>query len=221
VTGTHGKQLHRGNLIGHADFERQQKEPNFAGNITNLSNYFDTSKYMSPYSDIVALMVLEHETHMHNYITRLHYEADIALKTYGHVRYLKPIVEGFLKYMLFTEEAPITSEIRGVSKFREEFQAMGPKDSQGRSLRDFDLKTRLFKYPCSYLIYSASFDALPSPVKDEIYKRLYEILSGDDESGNYDNINSERRRAILDILRQTKAGLPTYWQKRKELSSTD
>ncbi|HEV8543052.1 MAG TPA: hypothetical protein VGR78_11720, partial [Verrucomicrobiae bacterium] len=158
VTGTHGKQTHRGNLVGKAAFERHAKEPNFAGNCTNLSQYLELQKYESPHSDIVALMVLEHQTHMHNYITRLNYEATLALKTYGHANYLKSIVEGFVRYMLFTEEAPLTAEVKGTSDFQKEFEARGPKDSKGRSLRQMDLKTRLFKYPCSFLIYSESFD---------------------------------------------------------------
>src|SRR5262249_359136 len=156
VTGTHGNQVHRGNLVGKAAFDRQEKEPNYAGNLTNLSNFFDASPYLAPQSDIVALMVLEHQTHMHNFITRLNYEATLALQQYGHLRYLKSATEAFLKYLLFTEEVPLTARINGASDFTGQFAAQGPKDEQGRSLRDFDLQTRLFKYPCSYLIYSDS-----------------------------------------------------------------
>lgn len=222
VTGTHGDQLHRGNLIGKAAFERQQQEPNFAGNETDLSKYFDTSKYVSPHSDIVALMVLEHQTHMHNYITRLNYEAEMALKTYGHVNYLKSVLEGFMRYLLFAEETELTAEVKGDSDFMKEFQSMGPFDSKGRSLRQFDLKTRMFKYPCSYLIYSEAFDALPGVVKEKIYARLYEILSGKDESETYENLSDETRVAILEILRETKPDLPNYFKaekSKKELTS--
>jgi hypothetical protein len=203
VTGTHGQQTHRGNLIGKAAFERQEKEPNFAGNCTNLSTYFSVEKYASPHSDIVALMVLEHQTHMHNYIARVNYEATLALKTYGHVNYLKSVVEGFVQYMLFAEEAPLTNAVKGTSNFQKEFQALGPKDHKGRSLRDFDLKTRLFAYPCSFLIYSESFEALPKPIKEKIYARLFEILSGQDQSEAYEKLSPETRQAILEILRDT------------------
>jgi hypothetical protein len=214
VTGTHGKQTHRGNLIGSAAFERQEKEPNYAGNCTNLSKYFSVQKYIAGTSDIVALMVLEHQTHMHNYITRLNYEATLALKTYGHVNYLKSIVESFVRYMLFAEEAPFKSPIKGTSGFQQAFEALGPADHEGRSLRQFDLKTRLFKYPCSFLIYSDEFDQLPKPVKDKIYARLYEILRGTDESGDYDLLTEDTRKAILDILRETKTDLPDNWKER-------
>src|SRR5205814_2802844 len=85
VTGIHGSQIHRGNLVGKEAYERQEKEPNYLGNVTNLGDFFAIAKYPSPHSDIVALMVLEHQTHMHNFITRLNYEATLALRQYGHV----------------------------------------------------------------------------------------------------------------------------------------
>jgi hypothetical protein len=216
VSGTHGKQAHRGNLIGQAAFERQEKEPNFAGNCTNLSRYFATEKYSSPHSDIVALMVLEHQTHMHNYITRLNYEATLALRTYGHVNYLRSVVEGFVQYMLFAEEAPLVAGVKGTSNFQKEFQSIGPKDNQDRSLREFDLQTRLFKYPCSFLIYSDSFEALPKPVKEKVYARLYEVLSGKEQSEAYEKLSPASRQAILEILRETKKDLPGYWNESIE-----
>jgi hypothetical protein len=161
VTGAHGAQTHRGNLFGKAAFDRQQREPNFLGNLTDLGRFFDIGRYPQPTSDIAALLVLEHQTHMHNFITRLHYETTLALEQYGHINYLKNISEAFLKYLLFIDAAPLNSPIKGTSGFAEQFEQLGPKDKQGRSLRQFDLGTRLFKYPCSYLIYSEAFDALP------------------------------------------------------------
>jgi hypothetical protein len=212
VTGLHGRQTHRGNLIGPADFERQLKEPNFAGNLTNLSRFLETDKYLSPHSDIVALMVLEHQTHMHNYITRLNYEGTVMLKAYGHVNYLRSIVNGFVNYMLFAEATPLMARVKGTSSFQVDFQKLGPKDSKGRSLREMDLETRLFKYPCSFLIYSDSFNALAEPVKEKVYARLYEILSGKETSSTYEYLSAEIRSAILEILRETKPGLPEYFQ---------
>ena len=212
VTGTHGAQAHRGNVVGKAAFDRQAKEPNAFGNRTNLSAFFDVSRYPTPSSDIVALMVLEHQTHMHNFITRLNYEATLALGQYGHVDYLKAATEAFLKYLLFVEEAPLSDPIRGTSDFAKAFAAQGPRDKQGRSLREFDLRTRLFKYPCSYLIYSAAFEQLPDKMKERIYRRLWEILTGNDSSANFQRLSTENKGAILEILRQTKSGLPDYWK---------
>ena len=161
----------------------------------------------------MALMVLEHQTHMHNYIARLNFEAQMALKTYGHVNYLKSVVEGFVRYLLFTDEAPLTAQVSGTSNFEKEFSKAGPRDSKGRSLRDFELRERLFLYPCSYLIYSEAFDALPAPVKEKVYARLFEVLSGKETGEAYDALTSESRRAILEILAETKSDLPQAWKK--------
>jgi hypothetical protein len=213
VTGTHGQQTHRGNLVGKIAFERQGKEPNFAGNVTNLSAYFDVSRYAKGQSDIVALMVLEHQTHMHNFITRLNYESTMQLKQYGHMRYLRNTAESFLKYLLFAEEARLTNSIHGSAEFVKDFVSRGPRDKRGRSLRDFDLQTRLFKYPCSYLIYSDAFDAMPVPMKGHLYSRLWEILSGKDQSEAYASLTPAARKAIREILAETKGDLPDYWRK--------
>ena len=212
VTGTHGNQTHRGNLIGKAAFERQGQEPNYLGNITNLNRFFDTAPYPAPHSDLVALMVLEHQTHMHNFITRLNYAATLALQQYGHVNYLKSATESFLKYLLFTEEAPLTMPVRGTSEFAKSFAAQGPKDRQGRSLRELDLRKRLFKYPCSYLIYSEAFDSLPAKLKEHLYQRLWEILSGKDTNPDFQSLTPQSRQDMLEILAETKPGLPDYWK---------
>jgi hypothetical protein len=212
VTGTHGRQTHRGNLFGKDAFDRQEKEPNHLGNVTDLNRFFDVAAYPAPGSDIVALMVLEHQTHMHNFLTRLNYESTIALQQYGHVNYLKNVIEAFLKYLLFTEEAALTGPIRGSSDFTTSFSAQGPKDKQGRSLRQFDLNTRLFKYPCSYLIYSDAFDRLPDKLKARIYERLWEVLTGKDTSPAFESIPAETRQAIREIIGETKKGLPAYWK---------
>ena len=210
VSGTHGDQTHRGNLIGSEAFDRQKREPNYLGNVTNLSELFESSILPAAHSDIVALMVLEHQTHMHNYLARLNYAARIALLQYGHVRYLQSAIDGFLKYALFTEEAALTAPVTGTSAFAKEFAAAGRKDSKGRSLRDFDLRTRMFKYPCSYLIYSEAFDELPGLLKEAIYKRLFEVLTGEEEE--FESLSPDTRQAILEIIRETRSGLPDYWK---------
>ena len=212
VSGTHGTQTHRGNLVGKTALERQSREPNFAGNMTRLDKFIDTTPYPLASSDLVALMVLEHQTHMHNFITRMSYESTMMLQQYGHVRYLKNATEAFVKYLLFAEEAPLRAPVRGVSSFAKNFSADGPCDKRGRSLRDFDLKTRLFKYPCSYLIYSDAFVALPMELKGVIYARMFDILSGKDTSADYQRLSAESRRAILEILADTKADLPPAWK---------
>jgi hypothetical protein len=212
VTGTHGAQTHRGNLFGAKAFKQADKQPNYRGNITDLAQFIDVSKYPRNQSDIVSLMVLEHETHMHNFIARLSYETTIALQQYGKIDHLKSKVESFLQYALFTEEAPLTNAIKGSAAFVKEFEARGPADSKGRSLRQFDLNTRLFKYPCSFLIYSEQFDALQPQIKEMIYNQLFAILTGENKSPKFQTISPSNRQAILAILRETKKDLPESWR---------
>lgn len=212
VTGDSGGQQHRGNLFGKAAFARHEKEPGYLGNLPELKRFFEVSEYPVGSSDIVALMVMEHQTHMHNFLTRLNYESTIALQQYGHTRYLKNIIEAFVRYLLFVEEAPFASPIHGSTAFAEQFAKQGPRDEKGRSLRQFDLQTRLFKYPCSYLIYSDAFDQLPAKLKERIYARLLEILNGEDTSATYAKLSSESRKAIREILGATKKDLPADWR---------
>ncbi len=79
-------------------------------------------------------------------------------------------------------------------------------------MRDFDLQTRLFKYPLSYMVYSAQFDALPDTVRERVYQRLYDVLTGKDQRQVFARLTREDRRSIVEILRDTKPGLPPYWR---------
>ena len=213
VTGTHGAQTHRGNLIGAEAFARAAREPNHLGNFSELSRFFEVKKHLRPTSDITALMVLEHQAKMHNYIARLNFETRTMMAMYGHLRYLSDRVNAGLRYLLFAEETPLTAPIAGDAEYAKGFTALGPFDAQGRSLRQFDLRTRLFKYPCSFLIYSAAFDALPPVMRDHLLERLYAILTGQDQDPQFARLTAADRRAILEILRDTKPNLPEYWRR--------
>lgn len=212
VTGEHGNQTHRGNLFGAKALKEAEKTPNYRGNLATLTEFLDARKYPAPTSDVVALMVLEHQTHMQNFIARLRFETQIALAQYGKIDHLKSKVESFLQYMLFTEEAPLTNAIKGAPEFENAFESAGAADSAGRSLRELDLSSRLFKYRCSYLVYSDAFDALQPPIKEMIYRRLHEILTAQEPPEKFRMLGAEERSAILEILRATKSGLPDYWQ---------
>ena len=214
VTGKHGAQPHRGNLIGEKDLARFKEEPLFKGNLTDLSALFDTSKYYGTGSDIVALMVLEHQVHMHDYVARLNIEAQQMLAAYGHVRYMRSQVDAFLRHLLFTEEFPLVEKIEGDPDFIRDFTAKAVRDSKGRSFRDFDLRTRMFKYPCSFLIYAPSFDAIAGPIKDVILQKLHDILTGKNDDPQFARLTPEDRKAILEILLETKKTLPDYWRKQ-------
>lgn len=215
VTGTHGAQTHLGNLVGTTAFERNATEPNFRGNLTDLSMLFETGKYLRPGSDIVALMVMEHQAHMHNYLTRLNYEARLMTARYGHLRYLTSQVDAFLRFLLFVEEVPLTEPVSGDPQFVTDFTAKAARDSKGRSLRDLDLKTRLFRYPCSFLIESEAFEQMPATMKELLLQRLHAILTGEDQSAQFAKLGAEDRKAILEILRETKPNLPEYWRVAK------
>jgi hypothetical protein len=212
VTGQHGAQTHLGNLVGASAFDRHSGEPGFRGNLPDLTQLIDTSKYLQPHSDIVALMVLEHQAHMHNYITRLSYEARIMTETYGHIRYLKNQVNAFLRFLLFTEETPLTAPVSGDAQYVKDFTASALRDSKGRSLRDLDLQTRMFRYPCSFLIYSEAFDQIPATMREHLLQRLHDILTGQDADPQFAKLAANDRQAILEILRDTKKNLPDYWR---------
>ncbi len=212
VTGRHGSQFHRGNLIGPEDLGKFKREPNFRGNLTDLAQFFDQDKYIARGSDIGALMILEHQVHMHNYIARLNIEARMMLAAYGHIRYMRSQVDAFLRYLLFTEEQPLAQPIEGSPDFAKAFTAGAIRDSKGRSLRDLDFKTRMFKHPCSFLIYSPAFDAMAPPIKEVLLKKLHEILTGKNQDAQFEKLPAADRTAILEILRETKKGLPDYWK---------
>jgi len=212
VTGQHGAQTHLGNLVGLSAFDRHSGEPGFRGNLPDLTSILDTSKYLRPRSDIVALMVLEHQAHMQDYITRLSYETQIMMARYGHIRHLKTQENAFLRYLLFTEEISLTAPVRGDPQYAADFMAQGPRDSKGRSLRDLDLETRLFRHPCSYLIYSEAFDQMPAIMHDELLQRLYHVLTGQDPDPQFAKLTPGDRQAVLEILRETKPNLPDYWR---------
>jgi hypothetical protein len=126
---------------------------------------------------------------------------------------MEGVAREVVDYLLFIDEAKLTDRVRGQSGYAERFSAAGPRDRNGRSLHELDLRQRLMKYPCSYLIYSPAFDALPPRARDPIYKRLWEVLSGEEREPRYQAALSRAdRRAIVEILRDTKKDLPPYFQ---------
>jgi hypothetical protein len=98
-----------------------------------------------------------------------------------------------------------------VSSFTITFPQRGPRDRQGRSLRDFDLQRRLFRYPLSYMIYSEIFDAMPAAAKHRIYQKLFDVLSGTDRNPKFAHLSDADRRAILEIVRDTKPAASGFW----------
>ncbi len=212
VTGRSGSVRHLGNIIvtnPEAPVSSISSET-----LKTLSGKFDTGEYLSPYSDIVALMVFDHQMRMNNLLTRVGWEARYA--AYEHridrTARVREAVNELVDYLLFIDEAPLAGKVEGSSGFAETFGARGPHDSKGRSLRQFDLERRLMRYPCSYMIYSEAFDGLPADLKAAIYRRTWQILSGQETGTRYARLSLRDRKAVVDILRETKHGLPVYFK---------
>jgi hypothetical protein len=225
VTGKSGTQEHMGNQV--VGGWPGLREGAGGANVTDLKPFFTVADYPTPHSDLVALMVLEHQNEGLNRLTRAGYQTRLALheqdelnqafnepgrRSDGITRRIHSACEAVVRYFLFCEEAPLTGEVSGTSGFAKEFAARGPFDDRKRSLREFDLKRRLFKYPLSYLIYSRPFEALPAEAKERIYLRLWEVLTGKDESKDFAHLSAADRKAVLEILRDTKKDLPACWK---------
>ena len=222
VTGRTGSIRHMGNATVNDAANSKPVLSDQTFNLQSLKGKFDTDAYLSPYSDIVALMVFEHQMHMINLITRLGWEVRVSQhqERTGDTLSRHRVTDGVLRdgvhelvdYMLFVDEASLPDKIQGTSGFAETFSAGGPRDSKGRSLRQFDLQRRLMRFPCSYMIYSEAFDGMPDEARDASYRRMWQILSGEEKDQRYSKLSRVERQAIVEILRETKKGLPDYFQ---------
>lgn len=211
VTGTHGDMPHLGNFQLPAQGRPKGEVKNPYLNLTDLTGLVELAAYPAPHSDIVALMVLEHQIDAQNLLSRTHYAWQIAHHQQGDRSTWTEECETLLKHFLFCKEAALTSPVIGSSTFTADFEARGPSDSGKRSLRTFDLRKRLFAFPCSYMIYSSGFDSLSPEVKRHFYARLQEILSGDEASPEFTHLTTSDRRAIREILLATKPDLAEVW----------
>jgi len=239
VSGALTGESHMGNAaVDDTQIESAPDRSAAATKLVALPRRFDASTYLLPDSDVVAHLVLAHQTQMHNLITLTNYRtrlalysqaqqassaqaadatapADTSLPESGRQQFERP-AEQLLRYLLFANETLLPGgdgqKIIRSSAFARKFAVRGIRDSKGRSLRDFDLSTRIFRYPCSYLIYSDAFDALPEPAKGYVYHRLLEILTGQDKSQDFVKLSGEDRRAVLEILLATKPHLPEEWK---------
>jgi hypothetical protein len=183
VTGGEVPAAHRGNAV----FEKSERR--------EITPALDPKLSLTPASDVVALMVFAHQMRMMNLLAH------------------PDDVNEFVDYLLFVDEPPLPGPIRGSSGFAEKFSAAGPRDHMGRSLREFDLRQRLMRYPCSYMIYTEAFDALPKPAKEAVYRRMWQILSGEVTAARYERLALADREAVVEILRDTKKDLPDYFRR--------
>lgn len=219
VTGTHGAQKHLGNFIADSRIQPENVDNAAGQNIIDLGGKFRVSDYLTESSDIVALMVMEHQAEGHNLLTRAsyatrqaqHFEASLneELRESATKRWdsttarIRSACEPLVRYLLYSKEAALTAAIKGNTEFAREFAAKGIRDSQGRSLRDFDLEHRLFKYPCSYLIYTENFRKLPVEASEYVWRRIGEVLTGKDRTPEFQHLTESDRSAIAQILVET------------------
>jgi len=220
VTGKHGTQTHLGNLTFRNREDVDGARDTAGLNLTDLGDRFNTDAYLTSHSDLVALMVLGHQAGGHNVLTKALYQTRTALhreaalnrelnEPEGHRwdstnTILNSSVDSLVNYFLFCEEAKPNAPLEGSTDFAKDFAARGPRDRTGRSLRDFDLQTRLFKHPCSYLIYTESFDALPDELRQRFWTKLKAILNEDDATPQFAHLTPADRQAIREILCDTK-----------------
>jgi hypothetical protein len=236
VTGKAGSARHLGNAVVTNPEKPESMVTNETLNLESLEGKFNIDASLSSRSDIAALMVFDHQMRMTNLLTRVGweiraalYQEPIANKQLYEVplglRYFTGLMQRdhtewllletakeLVDYLLFIDEAPLAGKIHGNSGFAEKFAAKGPRDSKGRSLRQLDLERRLMRYPCSYMIYTAAFDALPTEAIAAIYLRMWQILSGVEKSNTYARLSLADRQAIVEILRETKKGLPDFFR---------
>jgi len=223
VTGNSGSVRHLGNAIV-SDLEKPESMVNESTlHAESLKGKIDTSLYLSPYSDIAALMVFDHQMRMMNLLTRVNWETRYGLyrekmklvadpaEQGDFAARLRDAVSEMVDYLFFLDEAPLNGPIHGTSGFAEKFSSQGPRDKQRRSLRQLDLERRLLRYPCSYMIYSDAFENLPPEAKDAVYKRMWEVLSGVERGPKYARLTVADRQNVVEILRDTKKDLPGYF----------
>jgi hypothetical protein len=223
VTGTHGSQVHLGNMLIRAMTDFPRLEELRVGNIETVEGLFDTKPYATNKSDIVALLILEHQVNAHNAITRANYDVRTAIDRERGVakakdgyeqplaalapalrRSVEEAVEPLAQTLLFADEIGFTAPIGGDPAFAKQFASRAVRDSSGRSLRDLDMGTRMFRYPLSYLVYSPAFDALPRAAREAVYARFAAVLKGEDLSEPFAAVGAADRAATLEVLSATK-----------------
>jgi hypothetical protein len=207
VTGDIGSQAHYGNALI-PDNRAPALPPLPVGVPERLAEPLAAS-YLTPYSDAVAHLVFEHQLGALNVLTRVGWEYRVAAVETVSATSLERSLADAVDYFLFVDEAKIP-RVRGTSGFAEAFEALGPHDAEGRSLRQLQLDGRLMRYPLSYVIYSPAFDALPAPAREALYRRLWAVLSGTVDDARYSGLSPADRKAIIEILAATKNGLPDY-----------
>jgi hypothetical protein len=206
VTGDTGKMQHRGNVT--FDESKPWEVPPGGLNVASLADRIDLSRYLEPGSDIVSLLTLEHQAGFVNLVARINAQyrgldnSDVTPALRATAKDIDDSIAEMISYMTFKEEVPLPSPVKGSGTFAQTFPAAGPSDPQGRSLRQFDLQTHLFRYPLSYMIYSQSFDDLNPLARERVLRGVYDALRAKGPAG----------AAAINIVAATRPGLAAYWK---------
>ncbi len=218
VTGTHGTSRHMGNQM--SSDEKGTLDADAGANITDLKQFLAPGSQLTPHSDLVALMVLEHQVRITNLITRVGWETRMALADHAALqlpnqptaewsattrRRIEGPAEVLVRSLFMLDEHPLTAPVAGTSGFADEYSARGPRDRKGRSLYELELQGRLYRYRFSPLIYSEHFAGLPPEVLNFIYQRLQDVLTRRDRRADFATVSGDQRAAILEILNETLA----------------
>ena len=204
VTGRLGSSIHMGNLVNRDENRRHRHDASFRASLDRLDALVDLKTYLSPHSDVVAHLVLDHQLHGQNLITRVCYEHRLGRRSDAEDR--------LLRYLLLAEEPRWEGEIAGTSGFAKWFQEQGPRAGDGRSLRQLDLSGHLFRYRLSPLVYSPQLAVMPDAPRKRLGRRFRAVLEGR-PAGGLEKLLSDRQRADLrDILEATREDLPTEWR---------
>lgn len=209
VTDTPVGMIHRGNLTSKKDNELDRETPGFRARLADLSGLPIAGVYPSDHSDIVAHMVLAHQAHGTNLLVRAGMEARLSRRS--------DVEERLVRYLTFADEAPLLVDAEEAamtikeSPYAQWFSRQGPRDTAGRSLRDFVLTDRLFKYRLSYLIQTRLFDSLPEGCRNRVLKRLWKGLTGRKPNEKFEHFHADERSGIIAIVRETVPNLPECW----------
>ncbi|WP_417388946.1 hypothetical protein [Gimesia sp.] len=210
VTGTHADMTHLGNLFNRDAIEAAKTNPALRANLKQVDQFVDTAKYLHPHSDLVAHLILDHQVHAHNLITRASMEQQLGLRS--------DVEQQLVRYLLFLDEAELAGPLQGTTDYQTWFEQSGKRDASGRSLKDFDLQTKLFRYRLSYLIYTDSFRNMPSAARNRILQNIHKFLTASaaelEQSWDVDPaaFPVQERQAILQIVAETLDNLPEFWR---------
>ena len=183
--------------------------------------------YLADGSDIASLLLLGHQTQVHNLLADLTIKtrralhdqkvmdellqrtAPLSASTKSRIRHASDKV---LKAMFFADEIDLPRIDLSKSDFAKRFNERGPADSEGRSLYQLEMNGRLLRYPLSYLVYSDTFAELPPEALDYLWDEMERILDSKGERSGYENLSRKDKSAIKEILLATHPEAKKRWR---------